>query len=351
MTVAKEVQVSDDDGATFHTLPGGTGEWNDEADQIEDTIFGQTFASTQPGLITWTSNANALYKGFAGYVAKLMSSGTSTALTTEPMSVVSGKTYKITDATKNVIDYTKAFTIKDNGVAVDHTDPAVVESLNLLFGRVTFASAYTPTGPITITGFYLPMTEIAKGSSFTLTQTVEPLDKTDFPTARANNGYRVFDPGLRTVTLEIGGFYASSSAFWEVLESRESFVVEINPDGSNLSRARGVFKLVTRNQSGDVGALEEETRNFGLSVPEGLPIPFGWLHETTTTLSQAIQIILAAFIDQTNPTIRYLPDGPADISFTGEAVLTDVSLSSALDAMNEFTANFQGTGQPVREVA
>jgi len=350
MTVAKEVLISGDGGTTYFTLPGGSGEWNDEADQIEDTIFGQTFASTQPGLITWTSNANALYKGFAGYVAKLMSSGTATAMTAEAMSLVTGKTYRVTDNTKSVISFAHAYTFKDNGVAVDVDDPAEVESVNLLFGRITFAAAYTVTGPVTVDASYLPMTEIGKGSSFTLTQTVEPLDKTDFPTARANNGYRIFDPGLRTVNLEIGGFYDTASEFWTVLEARENIVIEINPDGSNLSRARGVFKLVTRSQSGDVGALEEETRNFNLAVPEGLPLPFDWLHDAATTLSQGIRIALDSFIDQTHIDVRYLPEGPTILGFEGDGIVTDLSLSSSLDAMNEFTVNVQGSGAPTRAV-
>src|SRR5690348_7886763 len=156
MTVAKRVAISAD-GLTFYTLPGNSGEWNDEAEQIDDTIFGQTFSSTQPGLITWTSNAQAFYKGFAGYVAKVKSTGTSTAMTGEAMSLVSGKTYKVTDATKDVWDYTKSLTVKDNGAAVAAAD---IEEINYIFGQVTFVAGYTPTGPITVDGHYLPLTEV-----------------------------------------------------------------------------------------------------------------------------------------------------------------------------------------------
>lgn len=348
MTTAKNVQVSAD-GNTWYTLPGSQGEWNDEAEQIDDTIFGQTFSSTQPGLITWTANAQAYYKGFAGYVARLMSSGTSTALTDEPMELVAGLTYQVTDPTRNVLDYTKAIEFEDNGVAVDPSD---IESIDWLFGRVTFDAAYTVTGPITIaSGFYLPMTEVSRANSFTLTQTAETIDRTDFETARGNDGYRVFDPGLRTISLELGGFYDATAAIWEVLEARGEAVIEINPDGSGLSLARGVFKLVTRGQSGDVGALEEETRTFNLSVPENVDIIFNWIHDDDSTLSQAIRVLLDAYINQTKPYVRYAPDGigVGDTVFHGQAVLTDVSLSSSLDAMNEFTANFQGSDQPTRE--
>jgi len=345
MTVAKEVAISGDGGSTYFTLPGGTGEWNDEGEQITDTIFGHTFSSTQPGLITWTANANALYKGFAGYVARLMSSGPSTAMTAEAMTLVSGKTYKVDSNARSVWDWTKSLVVDDAGSPID---VANIEEINYLFGTVTFVDSFTPGGAVTVDGFYLPLTEIAKGSSFTLTQTAETLDKTDFPTARANDGYRVFDAGLRTVALEIGGFYESSSAFWETLEAREDIVIEINPDGSGLSLARGIFKLVSRTQSGDVGALEEETRTFNLSVPENLPIIFNWEHDNDTTLSQAIQIALQSWLDQTKIRVKYLPDGDEDTTFEGDAVLTDLSLSSSLDAMNEFTVSLQGSDQPVR---
>lgn len=344
MTVAKRVEVSAD-GITWYTLPGSSGEWNDEGEQIDDTIFGHTFSSTQPGLISWTSNAQAFYKGFAGYVAVVKQSGTPVTMTDEAMSLVSGKTYKTTDATKGVWDYKTTTVIEDNGVAVSSAN---IETLDYLFGRVTFVSSYTPTGPITVTGKYMPMTEVSKANSFTLTQTAETIDKTDYATAHANDGYRVYDPGLRTISLELGGFYDSTDAVWEVLEGRSDIVLEINPDGSGLSVARGVFKLTTRNQSGDVGALEEQSRTFNLAVPENMDIVFNWQHDASTTLSQAVRVLLDSFINQTKPYVRYEPDGPDELLFQGTAVLTDVSLSSSLDAMNEFQASMQGSGQPTR---
>lgn len=351
-TTAKEVQVSIDGGTTWFLLPGGTGEWNDEGEQITDTIFGQTFQSTQPGLITWTSNANALYKGFAGYVASLKQSGTALQMTAESMTVVSGKTFQIDDAARQIIDWTQTVVVKDIAATVS---AANIESIDHMFGTVTFVSSYTVNGAISMDAWYLPMTEIGKASSFTLTQTAETIDETDFETANTNSGYRVFNAGLRTVALELGGFYDAASAFWTVLEGRSDIIIEINPDGSDLSVARGIFKLVTRGQSGDVGALEEETRTFNLSVPISdialgpeLTTIFSWAHANTTTLAQGIQDVLTNWLSQTNIRVRYLPDGLPAIGFDGTAVITDVSLSSGLDAMNEFTANFQGTGQPTR---
>lgn len=343
--MAKRVQVSGDSGSTWHTLPGMTGDFNDEGDQIPDTIFGQTYSSTESGLITWTSSAQAFYKGFAGYVALIKSSGTSTEANGESMTLVAGKTFKITDATKNVWDHTKAVTVKDDGNEVDASN---IESINYLFGEVTFVSGYTPTTPITVDVFYLPMTEVSKANSFTLTQTAETIDETDYATSRSNDGYRVFSPGLRQVSLELGGFYDSSKKFWEVLEDREPIVVEINPDGNGLSLCRGIFKMNSRGQSGDVGALEEETRSFMLNVPEDVDDVFKWRHDASSTLSQAIKVLLTAFESESKVKVRYAPDDLSGTTFVGDAVVTDISLSSSIDAMNEFTASFQGDGKPTR---
>lgn len=345
MTVAKRVEVSAD-AIDWFTLPGSSGEWNDEAEQIDDTIFGHTFTSTQPGLITWTSNAQAYYKGFAGYVASIKASGTPTALAAAPLQQVgASQVWEIADATRNIWDYTKSLTVSANGVAVP---AANIESINWLFGRIEFVAGYVPAGPVTVDGHYLPTAEVSRANSFTLTQTAETVDHTDYAIAHANDGYRVFRPGLRTISLELGGFYDSADAVWEILEGRQEMVIEINPDGSGMSLARGIFKLVTRNQSGDVGALEEQTRTFNLSVPEGMDVIFDWVHDPNTTLSPAVRVLLDAYINQELPYVRYMPEGPDDVVFTGQAVLTDVSLSSSLDAMNEFTAAFQGSDQPVR---
>lgn len=345
MTTAKQVQISAD-GVEYFTLPGNTGEFNDEGEQIDDTIFGHTFSSTQPGLISWTCNAQAFYKGFAGYVASVKSSGTPTVATGLATTLVSGKTYKVSDATKNVWDHTAPLVVNDGGTPVTEDNFTV----NWLFGQVTFDAAYTVGGAVTVDVTYLPITEVTKANSFTLTQTAATVDHTDYAIAHANDGYRVYQPGLRTVSLELGGFYDSADAVWEILEGRTSAVIEINPDGSGMSLARGIFKLVTRNQSGDVGALETQTRTFNLSVPENMDVIFSWFHDPATTLSQAIRVALDSFIDQTLCFVRYMPDGFDEIAFFGEAVLTDVSLSSSLDAMNEFTANFQGSDKPTREV-
>lgn len=342
--MAKKIDVSDDNGVTWYTLPGGTGEYTEEADAVTDTIFGNTYESSEVGLISWSVSANAYYKGFAGYFAKVLKPGTSTAATNEATTLVSGKTYQITNASRRVMDRSQTITVYDNGVAVADSD---IDSFDYLFGKVTFAASYTVTGPVTITYNYFPMVSVGTASSFTLTQTANMIDTTDFATAQSNSGFRTFQPGLRTVSVDLSGFFNASNAFKSALEARSEVVIEINPDGSGNSLARGFFKPSNWGQSGDVGALEEETITYSLNIPDDAKLAqgFSWEHSASTTLSTAVQKILNAWLtESTSLQVRYLYDGTS--GYSGVGIVSDVSLEGSLDGMNVFTANFQGSGQP-----
>lgn len=343
--MVKKVQLAINDASTYYTLPGNAGEVRDEAGQLTDTIFGQPFESAEVGLLSWTLNSQAFYKGFAGYIVRLMKGDTPVALTNEAMSLVSGKTYIVTATAKQVLDINTTIVVRDN--AVDHT--ADVETINYLTGEVTFKSAYTVTGPVTISGAYVPMIAIAGARTFTLTQTSTINDNTDIPVAKVNNGWRTFEAssGLKTVSLEIGGIFKASNAFRAALQARSLIYVEINPDNSSLSLCRGIFKYTQRGQQGNVGALEEENVTLNLYVPDGdvWKVPFAWKHSNLTKLSQAVRIALTAWESGTSLYAKYLPDGTT--GFKGAAFVSDISLSGGLEAMNEFTVNLQGSDQPV----
>lgn len=347
--MAKEIQLSPDNGVNWFTLPGGSGTISFEGEELNDTIFGQTFQSSQTGLITWSVSGNAIFKGFAGYLAKVKKQGISTIMVGDPMAQVGAtQTWKISDPAKEIWDRSSSFTVLDGVTDVT----ANVESFNYLFGEVTFASGFTPAGSVTVDGSFFPTTDITKAQSYTLTQTASTIDKTDFATAQMNGGYRVFSPGLRTVSLELSGFFDSSQNLLTELLNRNELVIEINPDGSGNSLARGFFKMLSKSQSGDVGALEQETLNFGLSVPENVTRVFAWQHAPLTTLSNAVRTALDSWEQQSIIDVRYLPDGvgTGNVAFSGDFVITDVSLTGGLDGLNEFTVNGQGSGLVTRTV-
>lgn len=342
--MAKLVQLSDDGGSVFDTLPGSSGELTEEREELSDTIFGQTFNSNEVGLINWSVSANAFYKGFAGYQAKVLQQGTSTSMTDESMTLVSGKTFTIDDDTKEIWDRTQTLTFDDNLILVPEAD---IESIDYLFGTVTFASGYTVTEPITVLGNYYPTAAIAGASSYTLAQTADTKQTTDFPTAQANGGFHTFLPGLRSVSVELTGFYDLTNGFLQALKDGTEIIIEINPDGlteSAGSVARGFFKPITHGQSGDVGALEEETVEFRLTVPNvpKLVIPFSWQHAGASTIDTAIKIAITAWLNEAVIDVQYLEDGVAGVK--GECVVTDISLEGALDGMNAFSIDVQGSG-------
>jgi hypothetical protein len=339
---AKSIQISSDD-ITYYTLPGNSGEVSREGATIDDTIFGQTWKSGMTGILGWAISANAIYKGYPGYITKMKKQGTSTAMTAEAAALVSGKTYQITNTAKRIINRAVAVTVFDN--AVDHT--ADVISIDFLFGKVTFASGYTVTGAVTITGEYFPTLDLAKGMSYNLTQTANAIRTTDFPTAQANDGYNTHIPGLRTVTLEVPAVFSAADAWEAILAARDDIIVEINPDGISKSFCRGYFKLLTDRRSGNVGELEEENLSFSLNVPiqaSGpiLELPFSWAHAVDSPIPTAIRKCLDAYIAEQTVYVKYLPDGVN--GFKGTAVVTNMSLSGGMETANTFAVGLTGNG-------
>jgi len=342
--MAKRIQISTDSGVTWNTFPGDKGEQHITGTAIDDTIFGQDYKSSQTGMLNFNLACNGFYKGFAGYVATVKATGSPTAFTAEATTLVSGKTYKITNAVKNIWNRLVPPTVKDNGVTVTGTN---IESIDYLFGQVTFASGYTVTGPITFDGSYLPSTQIASANTFTLTQTAATIDTSDFISAQSNGGYMDSDYGLKTVSLQLKGFFNVSNGFLAAVQGRGEVVVEISPDGSGNAVARGFMKPVTMDQSGNVGALEEQDITYQLSVPDQADVisPFTWSFPSNSTINAAVKAALTAWTGNTIIEVNYLEDGTT--GHKGSAVITEATLAGGLDVMNEFSFKFQGSGAPV----
>ncbi len=347
--MAKLIQISNDAEVTWDDLPGSSGEFASEGESIDDTILGQSFQSQETGLIGWSVNSDGIFKGFAGYVATISKQGTGTTAAGEAMTQEAGQIYAIDDGTKDIWDRSVLPVIDDN--AVDHT--ADVEWIDYLFGRVKFLDAYSITEPVTADIDYFPKVALGKANTYNLTMTAAAIDLSDFATVQANGGFRTFKPGLRQVQLELGGIFDATASFKAELSARNELIIEVDPAGDGSSICRGFYKLATTTQSGDVGALEEETLNFTLNVPSldtpySIDLPFNWRH-TATTLSESIQSAITSWITELNTyDVRYMPEGaigqsPLD-AIKGNVVFTDISLSGGLSNMNVFEIQMQGTG-------
>ncbi|MEE8599216.1 MAG: hypothetical protein V3S69_06890 [Dehalococcoidales bacterium] len=349
---AKVISISNDGGSNYNNLPGSEGSFEVNGEAIDDTILGQTYQSNEVGLVDWKVSSNGIFKGFAGYLAEIYDPGTPTGMTDEATTLVSGKTYQIDDITKRMLDRGVAIIIDDAASPV-----AAVDILNIdyLFGRVTFTSGYSVSGAITFdTASYLPLVQLARANSYTLTMTADAIDESDFVAVQANAGTRIFTPGLRSVNLELGGIFDDAASFKDVITARTELIISLDVVGDGSTEARGFFKLATTSQGGAVGALEDETLNFNLQVPveetnPAVEFPFQWQF-TATTLQQSLQDCLTSWLTELNTyDVNYLPQGTTGQSpldgITGEFMVSDISLSGGLAAMNVFTVELQGTGQ------
>jgi len=336
--MTKVINVSDDGGSNWYAIPGPDGSFGVDGEQLDDKILGQTYDSKQPGLATWNVAGRGLYKGFAGYLADLKKSGTPTAATASAMSVVSGKTYRIDDASREVWDADTSIVVYDGVTDVT----AQVESYNYLFGQVTFLGSYTVLAAITIDVTYYPMATFGKGRGFTLTQSANALDTSDYQTVQSNSGWRTHSAGLRNIALDINGIFNASDDWAGELINRQRILIEINADGNSKSTARGWFVIANTNQDGEVGDNENETVKFMLNVKNSSQDPFAWDHASDTTLATAIQKILTALEDQTDLDVQYLYDGTNGTS--GTTVVTGATLTGDIDSMNEFSFAFTGDG-------
>ena len=340
---AKRLSISADD-TTYYGLPGSQAEINREAATPDDTIYGESFKSTFPAILGWSLQGNAVYKGFAGYQATVKKVGTTTAFTDQACTLVSGKTYQISDATKRIWDRSVAVVVEDATVAVNNDN---IESIDFLYGKVTFVSSYTPGGAITVTGSSFPTTSLGSIRGFTLTQNADAIDNSDYATVQANGGYKTHQPGLRTVSVELPGVFKAVNGMVALLEARSEVIIEINPDGNSKSICRGFFRPINQRQSGNVGALEEENVTFNLSVPiqatgPASATPFAWAHTSDSPIPAGIKTALNAWEAEDLIYVKYLHDGTN--GYKGQGVITSMTLSSSMEGLNTFAVNVQGSG-------
>lgn len=117
----------------------------------------------------------------SGHTTVVKQTGTAVSMTTEATTSLSSSVYQITDTTKRIIDPDTALSVIDNGGAVADADVTI----NYLFGKITKNSG-SFTGPVTITGAYLPTYAVAeaKGATINLERTL--LDSTVMAAATAN---------------------------------------------------------------------------------------------------------------------------------------------------------------------
>jgi hypothetical protein len=110
---------------------------------------------------------------YAGRKCKVRVTGSPLTLTDEATTTSDSLTFQITDENKRILAPDSEITVKDNGVAVTSG-----YTINRLDGSVKFDA--TKTGPVTISGSYLPALDVAEAYEFSYSIEADNLDATRF---------------------------------------------------------------------------------------------------------------------------------------------------------------------------
>lgn len=196
--------------------------------------------------------------GQAAYKTVIKKSGTSTSFTDEAMSNVSGNTFSIDDANKQIWDRAVVPTFEEDAVPILASD---ISSIDYLFGEVTFATA--KTGSITTSGNYIPTADVIGANSYTLNCSNNLLDESNFKDALSNNGFRNRCYGIHDVVISLSRFFDLLKTYVTPWLNRDVVLIEIKP-GNGTEIIRGWYKIENDVISGDVSALETEAISFQL---------------------------------------------------------------------------------------
>lgn len=217
----------------------------------------------------------------AGYSCVVKYTGTAVAMSAEATTLSGGNTVaQITDATKRIIDPATAITVNDD--ASDLFDVDVV--INYLFGKVTRTDSGAFTGPVVITGAYLPTYTFAEAHSFELNFARDLLDSTVFD---ASSRIVLRTPGLKDCSGSIGSFDnlqtdldsgGTTIVPWTDFQAGTRRVIEITFPSAQIFRAFVRFSGVTENSSAEdllQATLEfQATSAIGTDQTEGSAFGF-----------------------------------------------------------------------------
>jgi len=187
--------------------------------------------------------------------------------------------------------------------------------------------------------------------NFELTMNAEAVDVSDLPGVQANDGYRLFDYGLRSAELTVSGF-EKGLGYLTNLQDRDVVTISISPDGGDLNIAQGNFSFISNNLSGDAGNPEQEELSFALYVAPGDAAPFTFTVATSgastdVLMPTALRDAIAAFMAAAKVDMEYYPEGDvnsASLLYSGKGVLTDISLSAGTEGNIEFSLELTGDG-------
>lgn len=215
----------------------------------------------------------------AGYGSHIYKEGTPTGMAGEALSLVSGKTYRITDRAKRLLDPTVAITVYDNASPVS---AANIESIDLLLGKVTFVSGYTVVGAITMDATYIPLTLVTTIRSFNFDTEAGLVENTTFVgSAHPAFGYKTRQPTIGDYSLSFSLWDDITEEFAQNVTDGDRLVFVVGPGNDPASadvehfRARVIFESF--GKSAEVGGLVEDSysaQGSATTSVDGYPVAY-----------------------------------------------------------------------------
>jgi len=205
----------------------------------------------------------------AGKNARIRVAGTGVTFTDEACTLVSGKTYKITDRDKIRWDRDETVTVKDGGSAVPSIN---ISGIQYLTGQIIFVSTYTPTGAITVSGTYRPSSIIGWTKRGNINESIELQDVTNFKTAATDvaagvNASRRRLANIVDATGSFGGFTDTTSDFEATMKSKQSVILEYQSDVNETAVTYIECLLDTNDKTFDVENPNEIDINWTAAYP------------------------------------------------------------------------------------
>lgn len=201
----------------------------------------------------------------AAYNTTVKVSGTSTAFTNAACTGA-GTSWQISDTSKQVFDPAVTPTWSDNGTPISSGD---IASVDYLTGSVVFTAS--KTGPITVSGSYLPLLTVSLAYSATVAPSADSLDVSVF-----GSQWRQKIQGLKTLALTLENYHlpsddldpgAGTRKFQDLFDNGTVVLIEVDPGGlgaGNRVRAYGV--LMTEDASAAIDGIVTNSVQFESTV-------------------------------------------------------------------------------------
>ena len=206
----------------------------------------------------------------AAYKALLEMAAEPVPVTAEPMVLVSGTTYQVTDPARRVLDPGAPVVVSVGGSPADPADYVV----DFLFGRVIFSTA--PGGAVTINAEFLPPARLATTRSFNISVTRASLDNTGMApeTLSRSKIMGLKDCTISVDVLEDQPLFQEYTFGTATVELVDIFAGAVSPLVFSLSLPglafRAFVKLQEHSVSGELEGLLETSLNYEATSRNGV---------------------------------------------------------------------------------